>query len=640
MKPRVKWHRFVAIVLVMVVAGCSSSESNRPVQEKQDAVRADGFTVTSGDLTFGAGPGVADEGTQVLIGSAATPLLPKSPEITAASAAFSFRFGNDQQPRSPIKVSLKIPAGETRMLAFVLRSESTGSWAGAPVTVAGDTASAEFAASGTGFFSWSDALAKDFGARVDASLAGSLPKPNCVGKTVTSGGSIVRATSSSPAVSACVSLNQGRPRLSLTDASATVWRVRPQSGLGNAQSGGAASGGSLAAGALYARIMTGKQGEAMLVPGGTATLDASGTTGRASLVSDAGLGVVVTLVNALESQLKAAVGNSLTLDARGIGECLASKVGAAGTGGLAKDVPGAVAKVSGCAAESLSRQTGAPEVAMLLAGLDASAAPELGGDLNAKVGKLTAPMVTVALQATDVPCEPDLATIRRLMDRANARIARMACTANKRWFVGNITYVNGFEKQRYVVGHRSSATAPWRLAFAIGHGGECPAFASLTNAPLGEINALMDNFCTMMVGPLLLLGNPITFDGVGSLRIGMAASEAERLGYIDSGNDCNEGYSMSLGSDRLGIGIQVTGGRVNALTVGAPFRTLSGARVGMTDAQVARIYPKSTRGVGIIGFGQMRTITSNGKRIMFNLDGENVMSIRVDTLAKPWGEGC
>ena len=246
----------------------------------------------------------------------------------------------------------------------------------------------------------------------------------------------------------------------------------------------------------------------------------------------------------------------------------------------------------------------------------------------------------VALDVYITTYGEDLATIRRLLGRANARIARMACTANKRWFVGSITYVNGFEKQRYVAGHRSSATSPWQLDFAIGHGGECPAFASLTNAPLGEINALMDNFCTMMVGPLLLLGNPITFDGVGSLRIGMAASEAERLGYIDSGNDCNEGYSMSLGSDRLGIGIQVTGGRVNALTVGAPFRTLSGARVGMTDAQVARIYPKSTRGVGIIGFGQMRSITSNGKRIMFNLDGENVMSIRVDTLAKPWGEGC
>lgn len=604
-------------------------------------VGANGFNVTSGDLSFGAGPGVAEEGTQVLIGSAETPLLPKSPQVSAASAAFNFRFGNDQQPRSPIKVSLKVPAGESRTIAFVLRNPDTGSWSGAPVTVAGDTASAEFAASGTGFFAWSDALAKDFGTRVDASLAVSGPKPNCVGKTVNSGGSIVRATSSSPAVAACVSLNQSRPRLSLSGTSATVWRVRPQSGMGNVQSGVATSGGSLAAGALYARIMTGKQGEVMLVPGGAATLDASGTAGKAGLVSDAGLGLVVTLVNALESQLKAAAGNSLSLDARGIGECLASKVGAAGTGGLAKDAPGAVAKVSACAAESLSRQTGAPEVAMLLAGLDASAAPKLGGDLNAKVIKLTSPMVTVALQATDLPCEPDQATIRQISKMSIVSVRKVTCTSSRLWFVADIDYRGSSRvRQSFVVGSRSSAASGWVFRFGGSHGGECPPLGRLTNAPLREINNLMDGLCTDVVGPALLVGEPITFDGIGDLRIGMAASEAERLGYIDSGNDCNEGYSMSLGSDRLGIGIQVTGGRVNALTVGDPFRTLSGARVGMTDAQVARIYPKSTRGVGIIGFGQMRTITSAGKRIMFNLDGEKVMSIRVDTLAKPWGEGC
>ena len=91
---------------------------------------------------------------------------------------------------------------------------------------------------------------------------------------------------------------------------------------------------------------------------------------------------------------------------------------------------------------------------------------------------------------------------------------------------------------------------------------------------------------------------PVTLHGIGALRIGLPAAELRRMGATEDENpledegDCN--YWRLPGRD--GLAFMVVGGRVVRIDIDDPaYRTVSGAHVGMSEAQVRAIYGAAMR---------------------------------------------
>jgi hypothetical protein len=88
----------------------------------------------------------------------------------------------------------------------------------------------------------------------------------------------------------------------------------------------------------------------------------------------------------------------------------------------------------------------------------------------------------------------------------------------------------------------------------------------------------------------------VTLHGVGELRIGMPLAELRRMGakeefQSEDGVDCS-----SWTIPREDVALMVSGRRVVRIDVNNPaYRTPSGARVGMTEAQIRRIYGRALK---------------------------------------------
>ena len=86
---------------------------------------------------------------------------------------------------------------------------------------------------------------------------------------------------------------------------------------------------------------------------------------------------------------------------------------------------------------------------------------------------------------------------------------------------------------------------------------------------------------------------PLTLHGIGSLRVGMPVAALRRMGatgedYPDPDVDCSYWHTPRW----PGLNMMVSGGRVVRIeTEDRRYRTASGARVGMTEAEIRRLYP-------------------------------------------------
>jgi hypothetical protein len=90
---------------------------------------------------------------------------------------------------------------------------------------------------------------------------------------------------------------------------------------------------------------------------------------------------------------------------------------------------------------------------------------------------------------------------------------------------------------------------------------------------------------------------PMTMHGIGTLRIGAPVASLRRMGatgeaHPDEDIDCSYWRTPRW----PGLAIMVSGGRVVRIETEDPrYRTASGARVGMTEAEVRRLYGAAMR---------------------------------------------
>jgi hypothetical protein len=86
---------------------------------------------------------------------------------------------------------------------------------------------------------------------------------------------------------------------------------------------------------------------------------------------------------------------------------------------------------------------------------------------------------------------------------------------------------------------------------------------------------------------------PLTLRGIGTLRVGMPVAALRRMGargedYPDPDVDCSYWRTPRW----PGLNMMVSGGRVVRIeTEDRRYRTASGARIGMTEAEIRRLYP-------------------------------------------------
>jgi hypothetical protein len=86
---------------------------------------------------------------------------------------------------------------------------------------------------------------------------------------------------------------------------------------------------------------------------------------------------------------------------------------------------------------------------------------------------------------------------------------------------------------------------------------------------------------------------PLTLHGIGTLRVGLPVAALRRMGargenYPDPDIDCSYWRTPRW----PGLAMMVSGGRVVRIeTEDRRYRTASGARIGMTEAQIRRLYP-------------------------------------------------
>ena len=103
----------------------------------------------------------------------------------------------------------------------------------------------------------------------------------------------------------------------------------------------------------------------------------------------------------------------------------------------------------------------------------------------------------------------------------------------------------------------------------------------------------------MMIGLIMALAAapwdaPLTLHGIGGLRVGTPVAALRRMGatgedYPDPDVDCSYWQTPRW----PGLMLMVSGGRVVRIeTEDRRYRTASGARIGMTEAEIRRLYPR------------------------------------------------
>ncbi len=139
----------------------------------------------------------------------------------------------------------------------------------------------------------------------------------------------------------------------------------------------------------------------------------------------------------------------------------------------------------------------------------------------------------------------------------------------------------------------------------------------------------------------------LSFNKFGPVKIGMKPIEAEKvLGYAlqpDREVNPDECHFVSNGEKLPGVFFMVVGGRIVRIDIQENlYETDQGARIGMNEDQIKKIYPSST--VSIHPYdetGHYISIFSAKYGMIFSTDGKVVKGFRAGQADEvKWIEGC
>ncbi len=238
-------------------------------------------------------------------------------------------------------------------------------------------------------------------------------------------------------------------------------------------------------------------------------------------------------------------------------------------------------------------------------------------------------------------CSLSLEAVRRLANDPNARMERQQCTADKQWLLITGEFKDtGSSPAGSLVLKRDQNN--WRIVARMSHGGDCYDLVN-AGAPIRELDRMPGAFpCGPLVAGELLEKQVITTSGIGDLRIGMSVQQAVAAGYLERSNQGCSPYQPTPGLAGRQLIIAVENGRVAGLLFKDPrWRTQSGARVGMTRAQLERLYPRLTPGIDNPS-GLPTLSVGSPERVTFTIwEGNRVGAISVDNANRPvsWS-GC
>lgn len=148
----------------------------------------------------------------------------------------------------------------------------------------------------------------------------------------------------------------------------------------------------------------------------------------------------------------------------------------------------------------------------------------------------------------------------------------------------------------------------------------------------------------------------LAINGIGSIKVGMTVAEASKASgtkLVSSGSTDNSSctYVRPQGAPK-GIGFMVTNGRIARVDVydNKSITTLSGAKIGDTEARIKALYPGQIKVTpheytGHMG-GHYLTFVPKDKsdsnyRVVFETDGKRVVNFRSGKLPEvEYSEGC
>ncbi|WP_448603461.1 hypothetical protein [Thermoleptolyngbya sp.] len=147
----------------------------------------------------------------------------------------------------------------------------------------------------------------------------------------------------------------------------------------------------------------------------------------------------------------------------------------------------------------------------------------------------------------------------------------------------------------------------------------------------------------------------VQLKGVGPVRVGMTVNEAKQaagIPLVRAENAYSEGDACYFLSAQgiSDLGFMVTNGRIARVDVGrnSPIKTLSGAGIGSTEAQIQQLYPGQIVSYPHEYFDNGKYLTfvpkdeaDQGFRVIFETDQGHVVEYRAGQLPEvQYVEGC
>lgn len=211
-------------------------------------------------------------------------------------------------------------------------------------------------------------------------------------------------------------------------------------------------------------------------------------------------------------------------------------------------------------------------------------------------GKVTTIVLCTCLPVA--PCPPPNEEIRRLQNDPLMQIHAGQCTPDRNWAVITASF-ESIQRGGFLVMKRQGAG--WEKVIRLTHQGNC--FSMPADAPLEQLAPLVSGMCEPALVRQQFKEATLTTAGFGPLKIGMPVREIELMEVAQEHPSCKILETTAL-MPHEDLWLEVHEGRLSSIfTINPAIRTPSGAHVGMSLAELQRIYP---------GKLQARTIPAEG----------------------------